>query len=161
MLEPHQLLVITMGEQRVALPLSAVERVVRLVDITPLPDASPPVLGVIDVAGDILPVVSLRQRLAIADRTPALTDRLIIVRTPARRLAVLVDDVQDVAAPAAEAVTPATPLLSAHGDASGLLRMPDGLAVIIDPHAFLLPQETAALDAALGRAARTGDARTP
>ena len=46
--------------QRYALPLSAVDRAVRAVAVTPLPEMPPQVLGAINVHGRVLPVLSLR-----------------------------------------------------------------------------------------------------
>ena len=53
-----QLVVFRLDERRYALPLAVVERVVRAVDVTPLPKAPPMVLGVIDVHGRVLPVLN-------------------------------------------------------------------------------------------------------
>ena len=47
---------------RYALPLESVERIVRAAEITPLPNTPAVVLGALDIAGDILPVFSLRRR---------------------------------------------------------------------------------------------------
>ncbi len=53
----HQLVAFTLGEQRYALPLTTVQRVVRMVEVTPLPKAPEIVLGVIDFQGNIIPVM--------------------------------------------------------------------------------------------------------
>ncbi len=72
--------------RRFALPLDAVERVVRAAEYTPLPLASDLVLGALDVAGEILPVFSLRRRFRLTDRPLALTDQFVIARNAGRRL---------------------------------------------------------------------------
>ena len=76
-----RLVVFTLDDQRYGLPLSAVERVVPMVDITPLPKAPDIVLGVVDVQGRVIPVVNLRRRLRLPERDIALTDQLVIART--------------------------------------------------------------------------------
>ena len=60
-----QAVVFGLGGQR---PAGVVERVVQAVEITPLPGAPDGMLGVIDVAGRVLPVFDLRQRLELPPR---------------------------------------------------------------------------------------------
>ena len=63
-----QLIVFTLNEQRYALYLSVVERIVRIVRITPLPKAPEIVSGVINVAGRIIPVLDTRKRFRLPER---------------------------------------------------------------------------------------------
>jgi purine-binding chemotaxis protein CheW len=63
-----QLVVFALDEQRYALRLTAVERIVRAVEVTPLPKAPQIVLGVIDAQGRIIPVVDVRQRFRLTER---------------------------------------------------------------------------------------------
>ncbi len=60
----NQLVVFAFDEQRYALHLSAVERIVRMVEITPLPKAPEIVLGVVNVQGRIVPIVNIRKRFS-------------------------------------------------------------------------------------------------
>ena len=54
--------VFRLDEQHYAVPLSVVERIVRMVDITPVPKTPEIVLGVINVQGSVIPVVDIRRR---------------------------------------------------------------------------------------------------
>ncbi len=58
-------IVFTLDEQRYALHLSAVERVICVVEITPLPKAPEIVLGIINVGGQIIPVIDMRKRFRL------------------------------------------------------------------------------------------------
>ena len=53
-----QVIVGTLDAQRYALRLSAVERLIRAVEITRLPQVPDIVLGVVNVQGRVIPVVS-------------------------------------------------------------------------------------------------------
>lgn len=68
MTEHSQLVVFRLDAQRFALPLTAVERVVRAVAVTLLPDAPAIVLGAIDVHGRVLPVLNVRRRFNLPQR---------------------------------------------------------------------------------------------
>jgi purine-binding chemotaxis protein CheW len=133
---------------RYALPLDSVERVVRAAEVTALPKAPAVVLGALDIAGDILPVFSLRRRLGLPDRELRSGDQLLIARTAHRRVVLCVDAalglVDDPGAPV-DAATLA-PGLEHIG---GVISLPDGLVLIHDLEAFLSDDESRALDAAL------------
>ncbi|MEK7862419.1 MAG: chemotaxis protein CheW, partial [Chloroflexota bacterium] len=91
-----QLVVFMLDDRRYGLPLSAVERVVRMVDVTLLPKAPQIVLGVVNVQGRVIPVVDLRRRFRLPERDFALTDQLVIARTARRPVALAADAVSGV-----------------------------------------------------------------
>jgi chemotaxis signal transduction protein len=103
------------------LPVSAVQEVLRMVAVTPLPDAPPEVLGAINVRGTPTLVFDLRQRFGLPHQAPAPSSPLLLVRIGDTRLAVLVDQVNGVAR------TNTAP------DAAGLVRIGDELAVLLKP----------------------------
>ena len=59
-----QLVVFTVDDQHYALDLVSVERVVRAVEITHLPQAPDTVMGVINFEGKVIPVVNTRDAWA-------------------------------------------------------------------------------------------------
>lgn len=82
--------------RRLALPVAAAERIHLAVEVTPLAGAPAPVLGLVNIQGRVLPVVSLRQRLGLPDREPLPDDRLIVAHSSRRSMAILVDAVPGV-----------------------------------------------------------------
>jgi purine-binding chemotaxis protein CheW len=93
---PTQLLSYTLADQYCALSLAVVARVVRAVEVTPAPEASPAVWGLINVQGQVMPVVNLRYCLKLPQRAIAVSDRFVLVRTATRPLALVVDDIREV-----------------------------------------------------------------
>ncbi|HAS87864.1 MAG TPA: chemotaxis protein CheW [Desulfovibrio sp.] len=79
-----------------ALPSVAVDRVERAVQLTPVPDAPVPVLGVVNRGGDIIPVLGLRGRIGVVERGIILSDRLIFSNANGRNMALLADRISDV-----------------------------------------------------------------
>src|ERR1700712_4788121 len=94
--EPQPLIVFRLDDNRYGLRADAVERVVRTVEITPLPKAPPTVLGVINAEGQVIPVFDMRRRFQLPERMPDLSDHLIIARAGGRRVALAVDEALDV-----------------------------------------------------------------
>jgi purine-binding chemotaxis protein CheW len=86
----------TMDQQHYALPLDHVIRAVRVVAFTPVPDVPDSVLGVINMSGQIVPVIDLRRLFGQAGKHPELQDVLLIVQTQSQTVAIVVDEVLDV-----------------------------------------------------------------
>jgi purine-binding chemotaxis protein CheW len=73
------MLVFTVGEKSGALPLQTVERVFRAVELVILPDMSEKIEGLLNLNGDALPVISLRNKFGMPMKEIELSDFLIIV----------------------------------------------------------------------------------
>lgn len=145
-----RLVVVTLDERWFALPLAAVERVVRMVDVTPLPGAPDVVDGVVNVAGDIVAAVSIRKRLGLAHGAPRIADSLVLARTPRRRLAVIVDSVSGVAECSQADMASAAEIAPGASHIEGILKTGEGLILIHDLEKFLSPEEDQLLERAMG-----------
>ncbi len=142
-----------LNELRIALPLSAVERVVAAVYINPLPDAPAIVLGVINVQGRVMPVVNMRHRFRLEDRRMVLADRLIIAHTARRPVALVVDEVHGVFEYPAPALVDGAEILAGLDYVEGVVKRADGLVLIHNLERFLSLTEEEALTRAMTTAA--------
>ncbi len=97
--EAKQILLFSLGEPRYALNLSVVERVIQAAEVISLPQSPPFVLGVINVQGQVILVVDIRQCFGLPAREVSVTDQFILARTSARRVAVVADSVSGVVEP--------------------------------------------------------------
>lgn len=143
------LVVFTLGDRRCALPLSVVERAVRVVDITPLPKAPDIVLGVVNVHGRVIPVIDVRRRFHLPERGIALEDQMVIARAARRTVALLVDSVSGVLEYSGQAAVAAHDVLPELPYVEGVVKVDDGLILIHNLDRFLALEEEAALDRAL------------
>ncbi len=147
-----QLIVFTLEHQQCALRLGAVEKAVRAVEISPLPQAPEIVDGVVNVHGRILPVINVRRRLGLPQRELALTDQFIIAHTARRPLCLVVDDIRAVSDyPEQSLIAPAS-ILPGLEHIEGVVKLDDGLLLIHDLDRFLSLDEEASLTQALASA---------
>jgi purine-binding chemotaxis protein CheW len=144
-----QFVVFVLDAQRYALRLSAVDRVVRVVHITPLSKAPAIVLGVVNVQGRVIPVISLRRRLRLPDREIALTDQLIVAHTARRPVALVADAVTDVLECSEQVLTVATSILPGVEHLAGVVTLDDGLILVHDLDTFLSLEDEQSLERAL------------
>ena len=102
-----KLVLLRVDGQTYALPLAVVDRVLRMVEITPLPGAPAVVEGVINIQGEVVTIVSIRKRLGLALRAVEAADSLVVVRARTRRLAIIAESVLGVVERPADAVVSA------------------------------------------------------
>ncbi|MCI0407903.1 MAG: chemotaxis protein CheW [Acidobacteria bacterium] len=144
-----QLVLFVIEGQRYALPLSTVERVLPMVAVSPLPQAPPVVLGVINVHGRVIPVLDLRRRFGLSPHDYGLIANLLLVWTARRTLALPVDEVVGVQEVSEAAVTPPHAILPGIGHVAGIVPLTDGLLFIHDLEACLSLDEEQRLTTAL------------
>lgn len=146
---PNNLVIFTLDSQHYALHLTVVERAVRMVEITPLPHAPEIVLGVVNLQGRIVPVLNLRKRFHLPERTAGVGDQLLIARTSRRTVALVVDAVSGVVDhPVQETIVPAT-IVPGLEYVTGVVKLADGMLFIHDLDGFLSLDEEEALAAAI------------
>ena len=145
----RQLVVFALDEQRFAVPLQSVERVVRAVEVTPLPEAPEFVLGVINVQGRVVPVYDVRGRFRLPARELDLNDQFVITRNSRRTVALVVDAVSGVEECAEAEVTTAEQILHKLHCVAGVLKREGGMILIHELDEFLSSEEEQALEDAM------------
>lgn len=152
MAELVRLVVFILDGQRYALPLASVIRVVFAAEVTPIPNAPPVVLGALNLQGDVIPVLDVRQRFQLPQQEMGITDQFLIAQTRRRVVALLVDQVPGlVERPVCDVV--GTHLITPGNESfQGVAKLDDGLVLIHDLEKFLSLDEAHALDAAMEQA---------
>jgi purine-binding chemotaxis protein CheW len=146
---PLRIVCFTLETGRYALPLAAVERVVPVVELTPLPKGPEIVMGIVNLEGRVVPVVNVRRRFGHPDREVQLSDQLIVARTSRRPVALLVDRVEDLIERAEHEIIQAPDVLPGLEYVRGIAKLADGLVLIHDLNTFLSLEEEQRLDEAL------------
>lgn len=150
MRQVHQLFVFGLDGNRYALHLEAVDRVVAVVHVTPLPKAPEIVAGIVNIRGTIVPVVDIRRRFMLPSKArPALSDMFIIAHTSRRPVALAADNVSGVLDCADTEIIAAADLMPESDYIEGIVRLADGLILIHDLNSFLSLDEEETLDRAI------------
>jgi len=77
-------------------PVPQVQEVIRFHPMTPVPLAPPAVQGMINLRGQIVLAIDLRQRLSLRERSEGELPMNVVVRTPDGAVSLLVDEIGDV-----------------------------------------------------------------
>lgn len=136
-----QLVVFTVDDQQYALELVCVERVVRAVEVTHLPQAPDTVVGVINFEGQVIPVINTRKRLGLPERDIELADLFIIAREHGRTLALIGDEVRPVLEMNDEQVVKSDQVLPVTGYVQGVAKADEGMVIILTVSKILSSEE--------------------
>ncbi|MDA8388697.1 MAG: chemotaxis protein CheW [Nitrospiraceae bacterium] len=146
---PVELVVFILDGRRFAISLSSVERVIRPVEVTPLPKAPDIVSGVINLQGTIAPVFNLRKRFGLPEKAIGLGDQMIVARTSGRTVSFGVDEVERVLEFPYEKIVPREKIHPEMEYVEGVIKLEDGMVLIHDIDRFLSLDEKKALGAAI------------
>ena len=153
MVDMNHCVVFTLDERFYGVRLSVVARVLRAVEITPLPKAPPIVIGVINLGGRIIPVVNIRRRFQLPERELELSDQFIVAMAlgrdahedGGRLLALAVDAVVGVRDLSTKVTTAAETILPGLEHLEGVAKTNEGLVLIHNLGTFLSLEEESAL----------------
>ena len=145
----RKLVTFSLDDRKFALYVSAVQRIIRVVEVTALPKAPEIVSGIISMQGQVIPVFDIRMRFHLPAREVQLNDQLIIATTTKRTVALLVDSVNDVIEIPEEKIIAAEQILPELEYVEGVVKTEEGMVLIHDLERFLSLPEQTALDEAL------------
>ena len=149
MVETAKLLIFTLEGQRYALALATVERVIRPVEVTPLPKSPEIVPGIINIHGTIVPVFDVRKRFRLPEKEIGAGDQMIVARTSSRTVSFGVDGVDGLQEIPQEEIVPHGEIHPGLEYVEGVVKLADGMALIHDLERFLSADEGKKLDKAL------------
>jgi purine-binding chemotaxis protein CheW len=131
-IETQIIVLFGLDEQRYALNLSTVERVIPIVEITLLPKASEIVMGVINFHGEVIQVINIRKLFNLPVREIELDDQLIIVRTSKQLIALAVDSATGIHELKHCELTGAGEAFSCTDYLSGIAKVDNNIVLILD-----------------------------
>jgi purine-binding chemotaxis protein CheW len=126
------MLVFHLAGQRHGLPVAAVERVFRMVEVTPLTEPHPPVCGAIDFQGRIVSVIDVRLLFGLPSREAELEDQLILMNGSSGPAALWVDHGVQIMAVQQSQITHVKDLPLQMQSAAGMVRDAEGMIVLHD-----------------------------
>lgn len=116
-----QVVTFSLAGEEFGVPILEVREIIRMTPITPVPRAPEFVEGVINLRGQIIPVVDLRKRFGITAAEVGAHTRIIVIEVNDNVLGLIVDAVDEVLRIPADTIAP-PPALVAGGIGSEYIR---------------------------------------
>ena len=141
--EVRQLISFIVGAEEYGLELLRVKEVIRMRQITWLPQAPPCVKGIINLRGDIIPIIDLRERFGLQSIEHTALTRVIVVEVEGRPMGMVVDSASQVVRVPADQFEPPPPMMGVadNGFITGVGKMDERLIITIDANRILSAAE--------------------
>ncbi len=149
----EQMISFSVGTEQYGVDIRKVREVIRMGEITPLPRAPDFVKGMINLRGDVIPVIDLREKLGrAAAPTGGEEDRIIVVEIAEKLVGMIVDRVSHVLRVLPGQLEPTPPWLGGlTGEyLTGVVRQSDHLIVVLNVDTILTTGEKLALEKMTG-----------
>jgi len=122
------------GRETYGVPITSLHEIVRVPEITAVPDAPDYMEGVINLRGKIVSVIDLRKRFGEKKITPARRNRILVLEHNGRLSGLIVDSASEVLKIPAAEVEPSSVLFQESGlnCVTGLGKYKGRLIVLVD-----------------------------
>ncbi len=106
-----QLISFAVGDEEYGLDILGVKEVIRIRQITRLPKAPSFVKGIINLRGDVIPILDLRDRFGLEHQEYTNTTRVIVVDVDDKLVGMVVDEANQVVRIPADQIDPTPPIV--------------------------------------------------
>ena len=133
----QQLVVFALGKEEFGIDISRVREIVRMQNITVIPQSMDFVEGIVNLRGQIVPIVDLCKRFLVVDREGRNDDdrRIIVVHMAGQSIGILVDGVSEILRIPDEAIEPTPPMVASGASVDfirGVAKVKDRLIMALD-----------------------------
>ncbi len=95
--DSKQYIMLRFDSEQYGIDISYIDNIVRLQPITRVPHTQPYFLGIINLRGEIIPVMSMRKKFELPDKDNTNASRILILKLEGNaKIGILVDEVREV-----------------------------------------------------------------
>src|SRR5271157_3241075 len=141
--ELRQFISFSVGQEEYGLELLRVKEVIRVREITWLPKAPSFVKGIINLRGDVIPIIDLRDKFGLETREQTAQTHVIVVEVEGRLMGMVVDSASQVVRIPADQIDAPPPVLGGLSQEfiTGVGKMDDKLVILLNIDAILTVDE--------------------
>lgn len=141
-----QLVSFHLGGEEYALEILRVQEIIRMMDLTRVPNSPDFVEGVINLRGKVIPVIGLRKRFGLGAKEYDKQTRIVVVEVAGNVVGFVVDAVNEVLRISSDTVEPPPRLTKLDREMiSGVGKLENRLLLLLDVEKLLSQSEQAAM----------------
>ncbi|MGC6487034.1 MAG: chemotaxis protein CheW [Planctomycetota bacterium] len=132
--QSSQVVSFCLGDEEYGVDIMTVQEIILFGCITQVPEVPDHVLGVINLRGNVIPILNLRRRFGMPDQPAEDATRIVVMNLNGRTVGVVVDGVNEVLRLSEDEVSPTPQSLSGAGKdyVTGLARRGERLLILLD-----------------------------
>ncbi|HBV99210.1 MAG: chemotaxis protein CheW [Peptococcaceae bacterium BICA1-7] len=128
----NQAVVFELSGVRYGIDVIRVQEIIRMVDITPVSEADANVEGIINLRGQVLPVINLSRRLGLTEKEWDRESRIIVVESGDKKIGYIVDRVFEVGTYSLEEVEDPSGVGGQINFLSGIIKKKDHMWLLLN-----------------------------
>jgi len=146
--EVVQVVSFRLGGEEYGVDISQVQEIIRMVEITRVPRAPRFMEGVINLRGQLIPIIDLRTRFGMDRIDKTKSSRIVVTEIGSKRVGIVVDSVSEVLNVPIENVEDAPEMISGVGTEyiQGVGKLGDRLIIMLDLTMVISTEERQALE---------------
>ncbi len=146
--EVVQVVSFRLGSEEYGVDISQVQEIIRMVEITHVPRAPRFMEGVINLRGQLIPIIDLRTRFGMSRIDATKSTRIIVTEIGSKRVGIVVDSVSEVLNIPIENVEDAPEMIAGVGTEyiQGVGKMDERLIIMLDLTMVISGDEKRELD---------------
>ena len=135
----EQMVVLDVGDEAYGIPVQRVREIIRVPPITRVPNGPAFLEGVVNLRGQVIPVMDLRKHLGIPAGDETRRSRVVVSELGRHTVGLIVDGVSQVVMVATTEIEPPPSLIAGANDGQvcGVARLGDKLVLFLDPDRML------------------------
>jgi purine-binding chemotaxis protein CheW len=147
--EEEQLVVFELASESYGVDIGTVSTIIRMQSITAMPKSPKFVEGVINLRGNIIPVIDLRKRLGLAAGEATRASRIVVVDASGQMIGMIVDAVAETIRLSQDSIEPPSPIVTSIDSdyVRGVGKLESRLVILLDLDKVLTVKESEALRA--------------
>ena len=138
-----QVVVFRILSEEYGLEISGIQEIVRYQDITRIPEAPLFIKGIVNLRGQVIPVVDLKRRFYQVDSQVTEDTRIVVVKVGDKTIGIIADEVSEVLRIPEEAIEPTPTLLNSFNQSGiiGVGKLEGRLLILLDLENTLSSEE--------------------
>jgi purine-binding chemotaxis protein CheW len=142
-----QLVTFRLAEEEYALDILTVREINRMMEITRVPRSPDFIEGVVNLRGNVIPIIDLRKRFGLPPREPDKSTRIIVTEIGRRVVGFIVDTVTEVLRIRSDTVEPPSEITGIDAEyIKGVGKVEDRLLILLDVEKVLTRTERMILE---------------
>lgn len=137
-----------LGSEEYGVDISQVQEIIRMVEITHVPRAPHFMEGVINLRGQLIPIIDLRMRFGMSRAEHTKSTRIVVTEIGSKKVGIIVDSVSEVLNIPLEQVEDAPDMIAGVGTEyiQGVGKVNERLIILLDLTMVITGDEKAQLD---------------
>lgn len=161
--ELNQLISFMVGDEEYGIEILRVKEIIRSSEITPLPRSPSFVKGIINLRGDVIPIIDLRDKFGLDGSERTAATRVIVVDVDGRLVGMVVDSASQVVRIASDQIAPPPPIIGGISTEylKGVAKLNDRLVILLNIDKILSSDERIDLDKITGNVRAAAGSAVP